>query len=493
MSHTRYVIHILIAALLIVLPASSQAGGTYSVDGVNVLSAPVWSSGALGGTTLTLTQHPLDTPVSADTYARVTAALSAVGNNPRACALTELRVRAPVPVGALPLLRAPCLTNIRQLTVMVEGPDLATITTELLSLPLAASLVELEIISLLVPPPDAFATLTAGLPSLERLHVVVRTPVELTPYATALAQPQPAALRDVSLMSAPALPLSVSVWEPLARLPKLQVLSLPLSVLDLSAAEAVLGLGLGARLTTLSVHRIDIDAAIHLGQNAPTMQLKFGCEGNCDELHAAWSAARAGGAMKDGVVDSGVRLFHDADVRRLAGVTVIKGSVLIQGPIEDLSPLRGLTEIEGELRIFGTTLLRGVEGLGNLQRVGNRLQLARNEQLRSTEGLASLREVGTSITIPTCKAGNPRLTKISFPALERVGESVLISTKPGFLGDRGWSSDDPDCGVSYVNRVHVEPFRRLVYVGGHYTNGRGLPDTNPALFPLLESPPTDGP
>ncbi len=490
-THAPRAARILVAALLLsLLPGTSRAGGTYSVDGVNVLSAPSWMNGALGGAKLEITKHPLETPVSMETASRITAALGALASNPKACSLTELRIRAPVPPGALSLLGAPCLTGIQRLTVMIEGPDFDIIATELLDLPLAASLRELELVSLLALPPGPLTTLAARLPSLEMLRVDVRAPVELAPYAAALAMPQPDALAHVTLVSYPATPLSPSIWGPLVQLPRLQAVSFHQSVLDLPAAAALLESGLGARLPVLAVGRVDRDAAIRIGKEAPAMRLDFGCSGNCDELRAAWSSARAGGAMKDGVVDGEVRLFHDDDARRLAGVTVIKGRLSIQGPIEDLSPLRELTAIEGDLSLYGTTLLRDVEGLGGLRRVSGSVQITRNLRLRSTAGFASLREVGTWISIPTCKGGNPRLAEIAFPALESVGESVLVSPKPGRLGDDDWRSDDPDCGRTYVNWVRVAPFRRLVHVGGHSQRGRGLPDAEPTLFPVLESPPT---
>jgi hypothetical protein len=479
---------------LMLFPATSGAGGRYEVQGVNVLSAPSWMDGALGGAELEITAYPLVAPIPADTSARVTAALAALGGNPKACLLTELRIRAPVPAAALSSLGAPCLTGIKRLTLTLEGPDFEAVTTGLLALPLASELRELDLVFLLPPPSNPITTLTAALPALERLRLDLRGPGSLTPLAVALAVAQPDRLRSLTLATTTSAPVDPSLFAAIAGVPGVQELLLQSDTLDPPATAALLDSGLGERLAWLSVHRVDRDAAVRVGAAAPGIKLDFGCKENCDELRAAWSAARAGARMTEGVIEGEVRLFNDDDARRIAGVTAITGNLSIQGPIDDLSALRGLTTIGGSLSVYGTTLLSSMEGLGGLERVGGSVQITRNLSLRSTAGFASLREVGTRIDIPTCKGGNPHLTEIAFPALESVGESVLISRKPGRLGNADWRVDaDPDCGLTYVERVRVSPFRRLVQVGGHPQRGRGLPDTEPALFPALKSVPAPTP
>lgn len=110
------------------------------------------------------------------------------------------------------------------------------------------------------------------------------------------------------------------------------------------------------------------------------------------------------------------RLNTNSDVKKLAGITYVKGDVYVRSSVTDLTPLKNLKCIGGTLKIFEASSLTDLEGLNNLLYVGKDLTVEDNPALRNTSGIGKLQTVGENVLF----TDNKSLQTISLPALKKV-------------------------------------------------------------------------
>lgn len=258
--------------------------------------------------------------------------------------------------------------------------------------------------------------------------------------------------------------------------------------------------GLATRLRVVGARIEDVAVADALGARAPDLAEP---EMESIVVQSGWSTARAAARREGAKIRGPVVVATAEHARRLSGVTVIEGDLWVYN-VADLAPLAGLTEVTGRLTIQRSQLssfgsLRRVGGdlnvrdtdaptldaLARLESVGGNLLIAANPNLHGTGAPRALRRVGGSIELPVEEDGNPRLTDISFPALE-TADGVCIADAPASMDtdpNCWWSDGCPQ--ATYVKAVRIRPFPRLVSAGRCAREELDLVLRRPELFPGL--------
>ncbi|MBI5507784.1 MAG: hypothetical protein HY903_03410 [Deltaproteobacteria bacterium] len=108
------------------------------------------------------------------------------------------------------------------------------------------------------------------------------------------------------------------------------------------------------------------------------------------------------------VLESDYAVTDAASLRRLVGVTWLKGGLTIRGPFVDLRGLECLARVEGMLDIRGNEFLASLKGLDGLTEIHSSLVVGQNPSLTSLAGLHNLARV-----VAVQLIGNDRLASLT--------------------------------------------------------------------------------